>query len=150
MWELLGREPKTIFHFTRRDCVESIKNDRQLKKFKDLYVFACESYEDCLRVIDNTILNPKACFIDFDGLPKPYSTKNLNDYVIIELKTRYSNPVKWYRSKSAGGTEIDNITVAYKGNLPIAFVREIEIDMFDLIKEKEIEIPESEMEIVID
>lgn len=127
MWKLLGREPKSIYHFTHKNNVESIKLDRQLKKFKDTYVFVCESYEDCITVLKNTFLNPDAKYIDFDGLIKKYSNKNINDYVILELKTRHSQPIKWYISESSATKEIDDITLAYKGNLPINFINELEI-----------------------
>lgn len=129
MWERLNYEPEYIYHFTKKYKVESIKKDRQLKKFKDIYIFACESYEDCIVVIQNTLLNPNAKFIDFDGIAKKYNNVNIEEYVILKLKPRYSNILLWYKSQSAKNSVIDNITIAYKGNLPITFIEEMKIKL---------------------
>lgn len=127
MNECLKRDIDIVYHFTKKENVQKIRKDRQLKKFKDNYVFVCESYEDCINVIKNTILNPKARYMDFDGVIRDYKNRNINDYVILKLKTRYSDSLKWFKSTSSNNSCIDDKTIAYKGNLPIKSMDEIEI-----------------------
>ena len=129
MWELLGREPQIVYHFTRRKNVDSIVKDRQLKKFKDTHVFVCENYEGCIEVIKSTILNPNARYVDFDGMVKKYNPEDIKDFVIMKLETRFSKTMNWYKSQSAFNKMVDDYTVAYKGNLPIKVLEVQEINI---------------------
>ena len=127
MFNCLKRSPKIIYHFTRRELTEKIEKDRQLKKQRDNYVFACETYDDCIYIMKKTILNPKARYFDFDGVLKSYGDGSIKDYVILKLETKYCEPLKWFSSDSSSDEGINKRTLAFKGNLSIRVLEELEI-----------------------
>lgn len=56
-----------------------------------------------------------------------YNNIDINNYVILKLQPRYSDILKWFKSTSSKDKNIDDNTVAYKGNLNINFIEELDI-----------------------
>lgn len=135
-WKPLNYTPEVCYHFTKKENVEKIKADRQLKKFKDIYVFVCESYEGCIQVINRTLLNPNARYYDFAGILRSYGDVNLDDYCIIKLKPRFNKIENWYISQASSmfikphdNEGIDKVSIAHKGNLPIEVLEILPIEL---------------------
>ena len=122
-WKRLDYNPDIIYHYTKKENVKNILQDKKIKKFKDSYTFFTKSYDDAIYLINNVTCNPKCVTIGFDGI-KRVNKNNPKDYVILKLEVdkNYIDRTKWFISSSASGINQERIqkindSICYKGDL---------------------------------
>lgn len=128
--------PSIVFHYTKRNNVESIMRDRTIKRFKDVYTFFSNSESDSDFLLENLACNPKAGVRDYKGIIRDNINKK-EDFVLLKIlvNKNYTDSTKWYQSDSTEGTaedlvkEINAKTICFKGDLrcsKIEIVKEYE------------------------
>lgn len=116
--------PETVYHYTKKDNIESIIKDKKIKKFKDKYTFFTMSELDSDFLMSNLTCNPLARTRDYNGIIRTNTNKK-EDYILLKLKVdrKYVDNTLWYSSDSTGGgnsklaQEINSRTICYKGDL---------------------------------
>ncbi len=136
MWECIKRTPETIYHYTKRENENKIVNDGQLKKYKDSHCWFCESIEDVLEVMRNTIMNEGATFADTDGSIKAYGKFNQDEWIIIKGTPKYSDPMNYfiwrnetdfYAHVTEQAIRNETIKIGYRGNLRLKNIEVLEL-----------------------
>lgn len=96
-YERISDAPKILYHYTKKDNIESILNDGKIKKFKDKECWFCTSVDDALRYMELTVMNEGNPYIDVNGLRKKFPAFIAEDFVVLELTPRFQNGdwVKW-------------------------------------------------------
>lgn len=96
-YERITNIPETLYHYTKKDNIESILNDGKIKKFKDSECWFCTSIEDLLRYMELTVMNEGQPYYDTNGIRKSYPPFVAEDFVVLELTQRFQNGewVKW-------------------------------------------------------
>ncbi len=126
-YERIAAPKGKIYHYTKKDHVESILRDGCIKRFKDRECWFCPSLKGALRMMELTVMNEGKIYFDVFGFPKRYPRFIPEDYVVLELEPRYQNGdwVRWIQEFPDDtpkevlelGREFDELKLAYRGNL---------------------------------
>ena len=87
--------PKIVYHYTTKADAESIIADGKIYPADGCESWYSLTIDDLKTYIDLTVKNEGQAYIDFDGKIKTYGKFVPENYVILELKPRYSD--HWYR-----------------------------------------------------
>jgi hypothetical protein len=123
--ERLGYRPKEIYHFTKKENLESIKNDREIKRFSDVYTFYNPTLEESVWFLKNITCNSACATRGTDGIIRGNDNK-IEDYVVLRIvpNEHYVDSSKYFKSHSTGLEYVDKHVICYKGNLRI---KELEV-----------------------
>lgn len=135
--------PKKVFHCTKREHLKNILESHKIIAFDGLESWFCLSLEDMLTYISLTLQNEGAKYVDSDYQIKTYPKFVPDEYVILELKPRYSKDNWFYyvtdiRNESNFEhrlirTKLDKIKICYKGDLEFKGASKL-YEVKDLIK----------------
>lgn len=116
-----------LYHYTKRENLESILKDGRIRRFYDRETWFCASLEDTLRLMECTVMQKGKTYIDVFGIPRQYPEFVPQDYVILELKPRYQSGewVIWEQEFAPGtpeevlkmGAEFSRLKLGYRGDL---------------------------------
>ena len=133
MYKKINEKPEVVFHYTKRENVESIKKDGFIKASKidwDCCWFS-KSLEDTLNLMEQTIMIEGNSYINLLGLPAQYPKFIPDDYVILKLIPTSNEQHEWLRwiPKQVQGNDGDhyNFTIAHRGNLKFIEAEVIEV-----------------------
>lgn len=132
--ERLNYVPKEIYHFTKKENLESIMKDRTIKHFSDVYTFYCPTEEEAKWFLYNVTCNPKAVTVGADGI-KRKNNNNIDDFVLLKIipDRNYLDNSKWFKSNSTRNEEIDSHVICYKGNVKIKSAEIYELNEVDVM-----------------
>lgn len=126
-YERINRPEGLLYHYTKRENVESISKDGKIRRFMDRETWFCTSLENTLRLMELTVMQEGKRYYDVHGLPKRYPTFVAEDYVILELVPRFQNGdwVIWNQEFPQGtpeevlklGEEFSHLKIGYRGDL---------------------------------
>lgn len=88
--------PSVVFHYTRRENLDSILRDGKIKRMGDTECWFCGSLEDTLALMRETIMVEGKPFYKLDGSVGHYPKFVPDDYVILKLTPRWQNG-EWVR-----------------------------------------------------
>ena len=124
-----------LYHYTRKENLQSILADSRIRRFNDKECWFCTSLENLLRLMALTVMNEGGLYIGVNGLPKRYPPFCPDDYVILKLTPRYQNGewVRWNQEmdsrcsaeQKALAEEFSNLKIGYCGDLKFKLNPEI-------------------------
>lgn len=124
-----------LYHYTRKENLQSILADSRIRRFNDKECWFCTSLENLLRLMALTVMNEGGLYIGVNGLPKRYPPFCPDDYVILKLTPRYQNGewVRWNQEmdsrcsaeQKALAEEFSNLKIGYRGDLKFKLNPEI-------------------------
>lgn len=132
--ERLNYVPKEIYHFTKKENLESIMKDRIIKHFSDIYTFYCPTEEEAKWFLYNVTCNPKTVTVGTDGI-KRKNNNNIDDFVLLKITpdANYLDNRKWFMSNSTRNEDIDSHVICYKGNVKIKNAEIYELNEVDVM-----------------
>ena len=71
-YERIDKPKGLLYHYTKRENVESILRDGRIRKFKDSECWFCTSLEDTLRLMELTVMQEGKLYFDANGFPRQY------------------------------------------------------------------------------
>lgn len=114
----LWKAPDSIFHYTRKENVDSIL-EHGLRAGIDGGVFSCTDFEELKEYLENCIVGAEY-IQSLRGVMTP-NTDELEDFVILEVKPVGSRNVKWYK-------RFDNHNILfYHGDLNVELIKEYKL-----------------------
>lgn len=126
-YERINRPKGLLYHYTKRENIESILQDGRIRRFRDTECWFCTSLENTLRLMELTVMQEGKLYYDANGFPRQYPKFVPEDYVILELAPRYQNGewVIWNQEipKEAPeallklGEEFSHLKLGFRGNL---------------------------------
>ncbi|MGN1371480.1 MAG: ubiquitin-like domain-containing protein [Candidatus Coprovivens sp.] len=113
--EKINPNIKYIYHYTLKENVGKILNDKEIKS-KDKYVFFTKSLEDSITAFDREMMQEGKLYIDVDGILRKRGKCNKDDYCI--LKIPYINDNQFYKFSFANQSKesIYTISISHKGS----------------------------------
>ena len=63
-YERIDKPKGLLYHYTKRENVESILRDGRIRKFKDSECWFCTSLEDTLRLMELTVMQEGKLYFD--------------------------------------------------------------------------------------
>lgn len=96
--------PSVVFHYTRRENLDSILRDGKIKRMGDSECWFCGSLEDTLALMQSTTMVEGKPFIKVGGAIGHYPKFVPEDYVILKLTPRWQNGewVRWMQELPPG------------------------------------------------
>ena len=88
--------PSVVFHYTRRENLDSILRDGKIKRMGDSECWFCCSLEDTLALMRDTVMVEGKPFYRLNGSLGYYPKFISEDYVILKLTPRWQNG-EWVR-----------------------------------------------------
>ena len=126
-YERIDKPKGLLYHYTKRENVESILRDGRIRKFKDSECWFCTSLEDTLRLMELTVMQEGKLYFDANGFPRQYPKFVPEDYVILELAPRHQNGewVRWNQELPKDvpeallklGEEFSHLKAGFRGDL---------------------------------
>lgn len=126
-YECIASPPTELYHYTKKENVDSILIDGKIRRFKDKECWFCTSLDDTLRLMELTVMNEGGFYIGVNGFPLRYPKFIPDDYVVLKPEPRYQNGewIKWHQEVDAKATdeqkelaeEFGNLKIGYRGNL---------------------------------
>ena len=90
--------PKRVYHYTKKENYNSIMHDGKIIASDGLECWFCLSIPDLVSYLELTALNEGKYYITSDSTVKTYPKFIPDDYIVLELKPRYSKDF-WYYYK---------------------------------------------------
>lgn len=126
-YERIDRPEGLLYHYTKRENLESILKDGRIRKFKDRESWFCTSLEDTVRLMELTVMREGNPYYDVNGWLRCYPKFVPEDYVILELKSRYQSGewVRWNQVFPDGtpkevlklGEEFSRLKAGFRGDV---------------------------------
>lgn len=88
--------PSVVYHYTRRENLDSILRDGKIKRMGDTECWFCSSLEDTLALMRDTVMVEGKPFYTLGGSLGHYPKFVPEDYVILKLTPRWQNG-EWVR-----------------------------------------------------
>lgn len=95
-YERISRPTGGLYHYTRRDRLESILKDGRIRRMGDRECWFCTSLEDTLALMKRTVMQEGKPYYGLGGVLLRYPAFVPEDYVILKLEPRYQNG-EWVR-----------------------------------------------------
>lgn len=95
-YERISRLTGSLYHYTRRDRLESILKDGRIRRMGDKECWFCTSLEDTLALMKRTVMQEGKPYYGLGGVLLRYPAFMPEDYVILKLEPRYQNG-EWVR-----------------------------------------------------
>lgn len=136
--------PKRVYHYTKRTNYTSIMNDKKIKAADGLECWFCLTLNDLIQYLHLTAMNEGAKYIGSDFTVKTYPKFKPEDYIILELKPRYSKDCWFYYEddvisnnylESLAQMKLSKLKIGYRGDLEFKNIKVHE--MIDVLKKAE-------------
>ena len=132
-----ARNPTEVYHLTRRENVDSIRAEKQIRRFGDAECWFCRTPADILRYMEYTVLCEGKPYIVTGGVIKHYPKFMPEDYVLLKLiPAKWKD--KWYQwnqeipskvpqAVKDQAEEFSRLKVGYRGDLRFSKMEIIEL-----------------------
>lgn len=120
-------QPETVYHYTRRENLESILRDGRIRRMGDTECWFCSSLEDTLALMRDTVMVEGKPYYKVDGAIGHYPPFVPEDYVILALTPRWQNGewVRWIQELPPGAPPelvekarvFSNLKLGFRGDL---------------------------------
>ena len=90
-YERIQKPEGLLYHYTRKENLESILRDGRIRKFCDRETWFTKSLADTLRLMSLTVMQEGAAYYDASGRLQRYPAFVPEDYVVLELTPRYQS-----------------------------------------------------------
>ena len=102
-YERIDKPKGLLYHYTKRENVESILRDGRIRKFKDTESWFCTSLEDTLRLMELTVMQEGKLYFDADGFPRQYPKFAPEELLKLgeefsHLKAGYRGDLRFYEN----------------------------------------------------
>ena len=84
-YERIQKPEGLLYHYTRKENLESILRDGRIRKFCDRETWFTKSLADTLRLMSLTVMQEGAAYYDARGRLQRYPAFVPEDYVVLEL-----------------------------------------------------------------
>ncbi|WP_353655284.1 hypothetical protein [Clostridium sp. WB02_MRS01] len=103
-YERIEKPEGSLYHYTKKERLDSILQDGRIRRFGDRECWFCTSLEDTLTLMERTVMQEGKPYYDVNGILQRYPTFVPEDYVILRLTHRYQNGewVRWNQEISHG------------------------------------------------
>ena len=128
--------PDIVYHLTKRENLESILADKNIRRYDDTECWFCRSIPDLLKYMEHTVMNEGKPYIATGGIVKRYPAFVPGDYLILKLTPRYreGNWYKWMQEFPPNsppkllkqGEEFSNLKIGFRGDLRFKAVEVLE------------------------
>ncbi len=95
-YERISRPTGSLYHYTRRNRLESILKDGLIRRMGDKECWFCTSLEDTMALMKRTVMQEGKPYYGLGGVLLRYPAFVPEDYVILKLEPRYQNG-EWVR-----------------------------------------------------
>lgn len=120
-------QPETVYHYTKRENLESILRDGRIKRMGDTECWFCSSLEDTLALMRDTVMVEGKPYYKVGGAIGFYPPFVPEDYVILVLTPRWQNGewVRWMQELPPGAPPelqeaartFSNLKLGFRGDL---------------------------------
>lgn len=145
-YERIQKPEGLLYHYTRKENLESILRDGRIRKFCDRETWFTKSLADTLRLMSLTVMQEGATYYDARGRLQRYPAFVLEDYVVLELTQRYQSgewviwnqelPPNAPESVRELAEEFSHLKLGYRGDLKF-WENPVIYEMTDLLEEPE-------------
>lgn len=96
--------PKEVYHYTRREHLDSILRDGRIRRFGDTETWFCKSLEDTLTLMRATVMMEGKPYYKVGGSLGFYPPFHPDEYVILKLTPRWQSGewVHWMEELPSG------------------------------------------------
>lgn len=96
--------PSVVYHYTKRENLDSILRDGKIKRMGDTECWFCGSVEDTLMLMRDTVMVEGKPFYKLGGAIGRYPKFVPEDYVILKLTPRWQSGewVRWMQEVPPG------------------------------------------------
>lgn len=84
----ISEAPTEVYHYTRRENLDSILHDGRIRRFGDSETWFCKSLEDTLTLMRATVMIEGKPYYKVDGSLGFYPPFHPDEYIILKLKPR--------------------------------------------------------------
>ncbi|WP_373262273.1 hypothetical protein [Hungatella hathewayi] len=118
--------PKKVYHYTKRMNLDSILKDGKIKAIDGLECWFCLTLDDLINYLQLTAFNEGAKYVSSDFTIKSYPKFVPEDYIVLELKPRYSKDCWFYYEndiisydylKNLDQKKLAKLKIGYRGDL---------------------------------
>lgn len=95
-YEHIIKPEGNLYHYTKRENIDTILRDGRIRRFGDRECWFCTSLEDTLKLMEKTVMMEGKSYYGIGGILKRYPVFVPSEYVILKLEQRYQNGV-WVR-----------------------------------------------------
>lgn len=95
-YERISKPEGCLYHYTKRDRLDSILRDGRIRRMGDRECWFCTSLEDTLALMEHTVMQEGKPYYGLGGVLRHYPTFKPEDYVILKLEPRYQSG-EWVR-----------------------------------------------------
>lgn len=132
-----ARIPTEVYHLTRRENIDSIRDEKRIRRFGDTECWFCRTPADMLRYMEYTVLCEGKPYIATGGVLKHYPRFVPEDHVLLKL-TPAKWEDKWYhwnqelppnasRAVKDQAEEFSRLKVGYRGDLRFSKMEVLEL-----------------------
>lgn len=132
-----ARIPTEVYHLTRRENIDSIRDEKRIRRFGDTECWFCRTPADMLRYMEYTVLCEGKPYIATGGVLKYYPRFVPEDHVLLKL-TPAKWEDKWYhwnqelppnasRAVKDQAEEFSRLKVGYRGDLRFSKMEVLEL-----------------------
>lgn len=137
--------PSEVYHLTRKENLESILSDGEIRHFGDTECWFCETPDKMKAYMQQTVLCEGKLYYGVDGQLRRYPKFVPEDYVILKL-TPSRREGNWYRWNQEipinspkelvnAASEFSQLKIGYRGDLSFKAVEFIDVPQFVYIGE---------------
>lgn len=90
-YEYISASKGCLYHYTKKEQLNSILKDGRIRRFGDRECGFCTSLEDTIRLMAMTAMKEGHSYVDVQGVLRKYPVFVPEDYVILKLEQRYQN-----------------------------------------------------------
>ena len=119
--------PSVVFHLTKRSNLQSILNDKTIKRMGDSECWFCESMDNMKKYMSYTVMREGKPYIDVGGIVRRYPKYEPDEYCILKIKPRYriGNWVRWMQEMPRNSPEellkeaeeFSRLKIGFRGDL---------------------------------
>lgn len=126
-YERIDRPPGPVYHYTRRENLDSILRDGRIRRMGDTECWVCGSLEDTMTLMRNTVMVEGKPYYKVGGALGFYPKFVPEDYVVLKLEPRNQSGewVRWNQEMPPGSPpelleaarEFSLLKFGYRGDL---------------------------------
>lgn len=145
-YERIQKPEGLLYHYTRKENLESILRDGRIRKFCDRETWFTKSLADTLRLMSLTVMQEGVAYYDARGRLQRYPAFVPEDYVVLELTPCYQSgewviwnqelPPNAPESVRELAEEFSHLKLGYRGDLKF-WENPVIYEMTDLLEEPE-------------
>lgn len=106
-YERVADLPSVVYHYTRRENLDSILRDGRIRRMGDTECWFCSSLEDTLELMEQTVMVEGKPYYKVGGSIGRYPKFVPEDYIILKLTPRWQNGdwVRWMQEVPPGSPQ---------------------------------------------